>query len=153
MLTQKLSSSVFCLLSSQDKLWWAGYQYEDRTRDSSLFCQALCTSCLGLGSMVHWLGSKKWNVRVRLCAVFASLRLPVWLLDSGNTALFLLILLQPAWRPSQPWSCSAGAQQSLAGSSVCPCLHTATGTHSLRCHTSLSLCIQLLTFAACTELI
>lgn len=43
-----------------------------------------------------------------------------WSLDSGNTALFLLILLQP-------WSCSA-AQQSLAGSSVCLCLHTATGT-------------------------
>lgn len=104
------SAAVFSLTwSSQDKLWWAGYhQYEDRTRDSSLFCQALCASCLGLDSMVHWFGSKKWNVRVRLCAVFAFLRLPVWLLDSGDTALFLLISCS---QPGDPPSPGAAVQE------------------------------------------
>lgn len=127
----KNSAAVFPLSwCSQDKLWWSGFhQYEDRTRDSLLFCQALCTSCLVLDSTVHWLGSKKGSVSKALC------RLPVWSLDSGNTPAHPSAALELQCRgPAEPaWA-------------FCLSVHAATGTHSLCSHTSLNLCTQLITF-------
>lgn len=134
MLTQTLSSNVFTYLQFPG---WAGFhQYEDRTRDSSLFCQVLCSSRLVLDSMVHWLGSKKGSVRVRLCATFAFLRLP------GHWILV-----------TQHYSCSSSCSLELQCSPAEPgwqlCLSVPAHSdrnHSLWCHTSFSLCIDFSPF-------
>lgn len=73
-----------------------------------------------------------WEARkeasVKLCAAFAFLRLPVWSLDSGNTALFLLVLLELQCRsPAEP------------GWDLCLCLNSHRNTQPVIPHKPQSL--------------